>query len=78
MLLGHSFILYKIIFQAAFCCLGTTRAKSGADGFVRVDKDYVFESAKILKEAGCPHFSLVTSKGSNAKSSFLYLKTKGK
>ena len=29
--------------DAAFCCLGTTRAKAGAEGFVRVDHDYVLE-----------------------------------
>jgi len=62
----------------AFCCLGTTRAKSGAEGFVKVDYDYVLKAAQILKSENCPSFHLLTSKGSNAGSWFLYPSTKGK
>ena len=48
----------------AFCCLGTTRAKAGAEGFVKVDFDYVVNSAKLLKENGkCTDFHLVSSAG---------------
>ena len=48
----------------AFCCLGTTRAKAGAEGFVNVDFDYVVNSAKLLKENGkCTDFHLVSSWG---------------
>ena len=48
----------------AFCCLGTTRGKSGADGFVKVDYDYVVNTAKILKDNGvCKDYHLVSSKG---------------
>ncbi|MCL4137181.1 UNVERIFIED_CONTAM: hypothetical protein GTU68_030010 [Idotea baltica] len=64
--------------NVAFCCMGTTRAKSGVEGFIKVDRDYVHEAARILKEVDCSHFSLVSSKGSNINSSFLYMKTKGK
>jgi len=61
-----------------FCCLGTSRAKSGTEGFKRVDHHYVAESARIAKEEGsCLHFNLVTSMGSNKNSWFLYPKTKG-
>ena len=58
---------HKEAFQGAgvgFCCLGTTRAKSGKEGFIKVDYDYVLESAKILKESGkCTDFHLVSSQG---------------
>ena len=50
--------------DVAFCCLGTTRGKSGADGFVKVDYDYVVNTAKILKDNGvCKDYHLVSSKG---------------
>lgn len=63
--------------QVGFCCLGTTRGKSGKDGFYKVDHDYVVNSAKIAKSEGCQHFHLVSSQGANKDSSFLYPKTKG-
>ena len=47
----------------AFCCLGTTRAQAGKEGFVKVDFDYVVNSAKILKDLNCKDFHLLTSKG---------------
>ncbi|KAB7497664.1 Oxidoreductase HTATIP2 [Armadillidium nasatum] len=63
--------------QIAYCSLGTTRANAGAEGFVKVDRDYVYEAAKLLKVNNCPHFNLVTSGGADINSSFLYMKTKG-
>ncbi|KAJ6647791.1 Oxidoreductase HTATIP2, partial [Pseudolycoriella hygida] len=63
--------------QVGFSALGTTRSKAGADGFYRVDHDYVVESAKLTKEGGCQHFHLVSSGGANKNSFFLYPKTKG-
>eukprot|EP00741_Cyanophora_paradoxa_P007796 tig00001208_g7542.t1 len=64
--------------ETVFCCLGTTRAAAGsAEAFIKVDKDYVMNVAKQAKEAGVRHFSIQTSTGSNAKSSFLYPRTKG-
>lgn len=63
--------------EIGFSALGTTRAKAGAEGFYRVDHDYVVESAKLAKEGGCRHFHLVSSGRANKNSSFLYLKTKG-
>ena len=48
----------------AFCCLGTTRAKAGKEGFVKVDYDYVVNSAQKLKDGGtCKSFHLLTSYG---------------
>ena len=64
-------------FDVGFCCLGTTRAKSGAEGFVKVDHDYVLEAATLARRAGCKDFHLVTSQGSNKDSWFLYPQTKG-
>nr|XP_027237928.1 oxidoreductase HTATIP2-like [Penaeus vannamei] len=63
--------------DVAYSCLGTTRGKAGAKGFVRVDRDYVYNAAKLLKDCGCSHFHLVSSTGANKNSHFLYQKTKG-
>ncbi|KAM8970641.1 oxidoreductase HTATIP2 isoform X1 [Sarcophilus harrisii] len=71
---------YSSAFQGhdvGFCCLGTTRSKAGADGFVRVDRDYVLKSAELAKAGGCKHFNLLSSKGADKASSFLYLQVKG-
>ena len=55
--------------EIAFSCLGTTRAKSGAEGFVKVDFDYITNTAKILKDLGrCKDFHLVSSTGRNYNS----------
>ena len=63
--------------DVAFCCLGTTRAKAGKTGFIKVDHEYVLNSAKLLKDANCPDFHLLTSRGANANSWLLYPQTKG-
>lgn len=63
--------------DVGYCCLGTTRAKAGADGFVRVDHDYVLKSAELAKAGGSTQFHLESSRGANKDSSFLYLKVKG-
>ncbi|XP_066439692.1 oxidoreductase HTATIP2 isoform X2 [Eleutherodactylus coqui] len=71
---------YSSAFQGhdvGFCCLGTTKAKSGEAGFIRVDHDYVLQSAQLAKAGGCQHFSLESSKGADKSSSFLYLRVKG-
>ncbi|KAH9494999.1 Oxidoreductase htatip2 [Bulinus truncatus] len=60
-----------------FCCLGTTRSSVGREGFIKVDRDYVLNSAEVAKSQGCKHFSLVSSMGSNKNSWFLYPKIKG-
>jgi len=64
-------------YDVGYSCLGTTRAKSGAEGFRKVDYDYVVNTARIAKEEGVKHFNLLTSMGSNPNSFFLYPKTKG-
>lgn len=73
---------HKIAFDGAdfaICCLGTTRGKAGKDGFVKVDYEYVVNSAKILKEGGtCQEFHLVSSWGAKHDAWALYPQTKGK
>lgn len=71
---------YAAAFQGhdvGYCCLGTTKAKSGADGFVRVDHDYVLKSAELAKAGGASQFHLESSRGADKNSNFLYLKVKG-
>ncbi|XP_060074466.1 oxidoreductase HTATIP2-like [Ylistrum balloti] len=60
-----------------FCCLGTTRAKSGKTGFVKVDHDYVLKAAELAKASGCKHYSVLSSQGADKNSSLLYPRTKG-
>ncbi|KAJ1985548.1 Oxidoreductase htatip2 [Dimargaris cristalligena] len=47
----------------AFCCLGTTRAKSGAEGFHKVDHDYVVAFAEQFARANGT--SVAPSTGTN-------------
>ncbi|XP_077375541.1 oxidoreductase HTATIP2 isoform X2 [Festucalex cinctus] len=71
---------YAAAFQGhdvGYCCMGTTRAKAGAQGFIRVDHDYVLKSAELAKAGGCTQFHLQSSRGADKSSSFLYLKVKG-
>uniref|UniRef100_A0A3Q3IAL9 Protein HTATIP2 n=1 Tax=Monopterus albus TaxID=43700 RepID=A0A3Q3IAL9_MONAL len=71
---------YAAAFQGhdvGYCCLGTTRAKAGAEGYIRVDHDYVLKSAELAKSGGCTQFHLVTAKRAHKESNFLYLKVKG-
>ncbi|PAA78521.1 hypothetical protein BOX15_Mlig029887g1 [Macrostomum lignano] len=63
--------------DVTFCCLGTTRAKSGADGFVKVDHDYVMATAKASKASHVKQFHLVSSAGANKNSMLLYPRIKG-
>ena len=48
-----------------FCTLGTTRGKAGgsAQGFRKVDFEYVQAAAVGARRAGVAHFSLVTAQG---------------
>ncbi|XP_078077124.1 oxidoreductase HTATIP2 [Mustelus asterias] len=63
--------------DVGFCCLGTTRAKAGEAGFIRVDYDYILKSAQLAKAGGCTHFNLESSKGADKNSSLLYSRIKG-
>ncbi|KAM6979957.1 oxidoreductase HTATIP2 [Aplochiton taeniatus] len=71
---------YAAAFQGhdvGYCCLGTTKAKAGTEGFIRVDHDYVLKSAELAKAGGSAQFHLESSKGADKNSGFLYLKVKG-
>lgn len=62
----------------AYCCLGTTRAIAGsAEAFRAVDLDLTVAFAEAAKSAGARSFGLVSSLGADARSAFLYPKTKG-
>jgi len=64
--------------DAAICALGTTRAIAGSDaGFRAVDHDLVLAIARRLRAAGVERFALVSSVGADARSRFLYTRTKG-
>ncbi|MEM6322021.1 MAG: oxidoreductase [Bacteroidota bacterium] len=60
-----------------FICLGTTRAKAGKDGFIKVDFDYCFHAAKFAAMNGANQLLLVSSVGADKDSFFLYPKVKG-
>ncbi|KAI3644392.1 hypothetical protein MP228_010556 [Amoeboaphelidium protococcarum] len=67
-----------------FITHGTTRAQAdSAEAFVKIDKDYVVNTAKLWKEQNSDKQQrqlkcfLLTSTGANPQSAFLYPKTKG-
>jgi len=69
----------------AFCCLGnfvfslTGGGKAGKAAFVKVEYDYVVNSAKLLKEQGsCTDYHLMSSQSAKASAWDLYHSTKGK
>ena len=63
-----------------FSLLNTTNichsCLSFKEGFVRVDHDYVLKSAELAKSGGCTHYHLLSSRGADKTSNFLYLKVK--
>jgi len=64
--------------RAFICALGTTRKVAGSDAaFVAVDRDLVVRIAKAAFAAGARHAIVVSSAGADAKSTNLYLRTKG-
>ena len=63
--------LHHTFFSKKINSLGTTRAKSGKAGFIKVDKDYVLSFAEKSKTAGVKQFHLMSSHGANANSYFL-------
>jgi len=67
----------KIKGDDIFICLGTTKAKAGRDGFIKVDFDYSFSAAKYAAMNGANQLLLVSSVGADTNSFLLYPKTKG-
>ena len=61
-----------------FSALGTTKKDAGGkEQQYEIDYTYQYEFAKIAAENGVAIYSLVSSVGANAKSSFFYPKIKG-
>ncbi len=61
----------------AYGCLGTTRKAAGSDeAFRAVDLELTRSFARAAKAAGARRFGLVSSLGADARSRFLYPKTK--
>jgi len=64
--------------DGAFCTLGTTRAKAGsAAAFRAIDYDYALVVATQARKGGAERFALTSSVGADARSRFLYTRTKG-
>ena len=61
--------------------MGTTKAQAGsAENFSKIDKGYVLDSAKLIKEQNPDkeiHYLYCSVKSSNPRSPFLYLRSKG-
>ena len=66
----------KVQIDGIYNFLGT-RTKTGKANFIKIDKTYVIQSFQFAQYLKAKHFLHVTSKGSNANSCFLYMKTKG-
>lgn len=63
-------------FSSVFNCLGS-RVGKGEEEFRRVDLTYVVYSASLCEKFNIPHFSHVSSQGSDKKSCLLYMRVKG-
>jgi len=62
----------------AYCTLGTTLKQAGsAQGFYRVDHDYILHVAELIHAAGTQTFVLNSTLGADINGFGLYLKTKG-
>jgi uncharacterized protein YbjT (DUF2867 family) len=60
-----------------FSCLGTTMKKAGSrEAFRRVDHDIPLMIARAAREAGVPHYLLVSSVGADTTSRTFYLRVK--
>lgn len=70
--------LKNINADEVYCCLGTTMKKAGSkQAFYRVDYQYPYDLAKIMKKNGAERFLLVSSIGADPKSLFYYSRVKG-
>jgi uncharacterized protein YbjT (DUF2867 family) len=64
--------------DGAICALGTTRADAGsAAAFRAIDHDYALAIATHVRGGGATRFALTSSTGADARSRFLYPRTKG-
>ena len=61
-----------------YICLGTTIKKAGSkEAFQKVDIQYCIDVAREAEKNGVRNLSIITSVGSDPRSSNFYLKTKG-
>ena len=61
-----------------YICLGTTIKKAGSkEEFQKVDIQYCIDVAREAEKNGVSNLSIITSVGSDSRSSNFYLKTKG-
>ncbi len=61
-----------------FCALGTTIKKARSrNRFREIDHDYPVSLARMMRETGSSHFSVVSSLGADPRARSFYLKTKG-
>jgi len=61
-----------------FCALGTTIRKAGSQARFRVvDHDYPLRLARITRQQGARHFSVVSALGASRTSPFFYSRVKG-
>ncbi len=61
-----------------YCCLGTTIKKAGSkEEFLKVDYDYVVNTAKLAYKNGIKNFAVVSAMGANKKSKIFYNRVKG-
>ncbi|WP_097093748.1 NAD-dependent dehydratase [Novosphingobium sp. Chol11] len=64
--------------DGGLCAIGTTRAKTpSAAAYRAIDLDYALAIATRIREGGARRFALTSSIGANARSHFLYSRTKG-
>ena len=64
--------------DGGLCAIGTTRAKTPSSAAYRaIDFNYALAIAARLREGGAHRFALTSSMGANARSHFLYTRTKG-
>lgn len=64
--------------DAVFCALGTTLRKAKSkERFREVDYEYPLGLARVARDGGARHFSLVSSLGANTRSLFFYSRVKG-
>ncbi|XP_052798182.1 oxidoreductase HTATIP2-like [Mya arenaria] len=64
--------------EAGICCMGGSGGRSMPDDqYIKINLDYVINSAKVAKAAGCRHFLMVSATDSDKKSRVTYRRTKG-
>ena len=61
--------------DTCFCCIGG-RSGNGKEQFITSDYTYPLEFAQYTKDAGVPHYSIISTKSASSTSCFTYFKVK--